>query len=66
MSPYEPVREERRKEQGLQEDQISGGSTGYSCIQAPQKYGNLSQILLFYRGTEHAGFSVIIDLKLLI
>jgi hypothetical protein len=32
MSPYEPVREERRKEQGMQEDQLSGGSTGYSCV----------------------------------
>jgi hypothetical protein len=36
MSPYEPVREERRKEQGVQEDQLSGGSTGYSCVQADQ------------------------------
>jgi hypothetical protein len=36
MSPYEPVREERRKEQGVQEDQLSGGSTGYSCVQVPK------------------------------
>jgi hypothetical protein len=46
MSPYEPVREEKRKEQGMQEDQLSGGSTGYSCIQALEKYGNLSQIFI--------------------
>ncbi len=64
MSPYEPVREERRKEQGVQEDQLSGGSTGYSCSQALQKYWNWSKILLFQNGTQdRIGFLVIINME---
>jgi hypothetical protein len=65
MSPYEPVREERRKEQGLQEDQLSGGSTGYSCVQADQKNMEIeAKFLLFKNGTkDHVGFSAVFDLE---